>query len=72
MTPIISLANTNSDFDSMERSIAAPVGGNERSETPTPKANHAGPRPAGAANDECWVAEGRSPALEGEREAQRE
>lgn len=74
MKPIISVTQTTKPvLDSMERPIAAPVGGAaERSENPTPNANHAEPREAGAANDECWVAEGRSPDLEGVREAQHE
>ena len=71
MKPIISVTSTiKPDFDSMERTIAPPPGGDEQRETPTPNAKHTNHLLGVAANDECWVAEGRSPALEGEREAQ--
>ena len=72
MTPIISLANTNNDLDTMERTIAPPKEGPPVQSTPRPQKQQKQPGPPGphAANDECWVGEGRSPALEGEREAQ--
>ena len=68
MKPITSVITKNV-FDSMERSIASPLGeNNEQRENPTPKALNTNKKIS--ANDECWVAEGRSPDLEGVREAQ--
>ena len=61
MTPITSVNTTKHDLDSMERTIAPARGSQMQSIHPTPKAQPVSSKETLSANDECWVAEGRSP-----------